>query len=253
MGTSKHYYILALSAEDKELYLKLAQSMGKSGQTLVINLYLLYHDFVEQGGERFNRIRAAVPFGRDVYGDERVPVKVIFSEAERDMLYASARDSGKTIRGFIVDLVKYGIFKAGIECSPETEKTVKSRDTQVKRKRGRPKGSRKQKDEPLLGTSQIVSVEKEERFADSPPERDLRVVNPVNSGVGTQEESSKEKPGGDSVDNALGQSIPEKGTIQEVTGILDGVDPEQDEETLRAIRRRRMLFNGLKDGNITLN
>ena len=239
MGTSKHYYILALSAEDKELYLKLAQSMGKSGQTLVINLYLLYHDFVEQGGERFNRIRAAVPFGRDVYGDERVPVKVIFSEAERDMLYASARDSGKTIRGFIVDLVKY--------------KTVKSRDTQVKRKRGRPKGSRKQKDEPLLGTSQIVSVEKEERFADSPPERDLRVVNPVNSGVGTQEESSKEKPGGDSVDNALGQSIPEKGTIQEVTGILDGVDPEQDEETLRAIRRRRMLFNGLKDGNITLN
>lgn len=246
-----------MTEKDKASYTKLARRMDKSAASLIINLYFLYHDVIDQGGERLNRIRATVAFGDEAYGKDRVTVLVAFTEDEQKMLYASAAAAGKTIRGYLVELVKYGLYKAGIADEGETEKSVPLEKTvPVKRGRGRPKGSKskKRKDESVSDVASMTMIpEKESHAAEEPLGIASKTENPVNSVFTAQEGLNKVKPVVDSPGNDFEESMQESSAVQPETGSADKGEPEQDEEALRAIRRRKLLFNGLKDGKISLN
>ena len=145
MNDHKEYkYNLKLSAKDKVLYEKLARYIGKSNAGLIIKLYYSYHDIVDRGGERLNRIRDAVSFGTEKPGRSGEAVMVRFLPDEKEMIYSAAAANGRSIRQYIVELVQCGLADCSIS-DDNTSESIGIDEVRVKRKPGRPKGRKNNK------------------------------------------------------------------------------------------------------------
>ena len=163
MNYDKSRYPFLLSKEDKATYINLAQYFQKSQAALMFKLFEMYKPVIEQGGERLLRIRSSSTFGDDFSMNGKETVMLMFLSTDKEILDAAARKTGKTLKNYMIDLVKCGLYFNGFtksqakeeapdtqsnEEEPNTQAKEKAPDTHdpppvppVKRKRGRPKGS----------------------------------------------------------------------------------------------------------------
>ena len=154
MNYDKSRYPFLLSKEDKATYIALAQYFQKSQAALMFKLFEMYHPVIEQGGERLLRIRSSSTFGDDFSMSRKETVMLMFLSTDKDILDESARKAGKTLKSYMIDLVKCGLYFNGFTSSqakeedPDTQVKEEDPDTHdppqhlpLKRKRGRPKGS----------------------------------------------------------------------------------------------------------------
>ena len=145
MNFDKSRYPLLLSKEDKATYIALAEHFQKSQASLMFKLYEMYHSVLEQGGERLLRIRSSNTFGDEFSLDRKETVMLMFLSSDKSTLDEAARKTGKTLKNYMIDLVKCGLYFNGFTGSNyRAEEPVINEpppDPPVKRKRGRPKGS----------------------------------------------------------------------------------------------------------------
>ena len=167
MNYDKSRYPFLLTKEDKATYIALAQYFQKSQASLMFKLFEMYKPVIEQGGDRLLRIRSSSTFGDDFSMSRKETVMLMFLSTDKEILDAAARKAGKTLKNYMIDLVKCGLYFNGFTKSqakeevPDTQAKEEVPDTHnpppdppIKRKRGRPKGSTSARKAKLVSDNQ---------------------------------------------------------------------------------------------------
>lgn len=203
MKYKRKRYPLLLSKEDKQIYVSLAESMQKDSANLMYKLFEMYHSLLDSGGERLLRIRSSVNFGNNFSLDQSETVMISFLENDKEIFDKAVQSSGRSIKAYMIDLVKCGIFYSG---QPEDSfhRTAGTADPPsnetsppVKRKRGRPKGSSNKNKQETLAVNKPAGVSSDDPPVNPDGFRSAKVIPPEDNIPPNQPEGAEEQPSQD--------------------------------------------------------